>query len=73
MTTAPTMLAFAQEYLAFRRALGFTLQEQRAQVGIQLRAILQLREAEGDREEGLNLEDHPARGKIAHSGQAVKK
>jgi integrase len=25
MTAAPTMLAFAQEYLAFRRALGFTL------------------------------------------------
>ena len=25
MTAAPTMLAFAQEYLAFRRTLGFTL------------------------------------------------
>ena len=25
MTAAPTMLAHAQEYLAFRRAVGFTL------------------------------------------------
>jgi hypothetical protein len=41
------------------RAFSGALQEQRAQVGIQRGAIFQLRETEGHREKGLNL-NHPA-------------
>jgi hypothetical protein len=50
-------------------AFGLELEEMRAQVGIQLRAILQLRESERHREKRLKL-DHPAGSKIAQKRTA---
>ncbi len=52
------------------RALGLELEEMRAQLGIQLRAILQLRETEGYGEKRLKLNHHPAIRRL-RSGRPV--